>query len=101
MAVAARLEHLMRAYRRPRYPRANEGAFRTGANARVGVKAKAQPAGAQVRPHPRRLASVRGSPNWGNTLLSAKKVISAMLLPASVSTISPYARAMSVCGHGK
>lgn len=65
----------------------NEGALSTGANARVGVESES--ATCAGRPHPRCLATVRGSPNWGNMLLSAKKVISAMLLPASVSTISP------------
>jgi hypothetical protein len=47
------------------------------------------------------VGSVRGSPKCGNTLLSAKKVISATLLPASVSTRSPYGRPISVCGQGK
>jgi hypothetical protein len=34
----------------------------------------------------------RGSPKWGSTPRSAKNVISAILLPARVSTSSPYAR---------
>ena len=37
----------------------------------------------------RRLGTERGSPKWGSTPLSAKNVISAILLPARVSTSSP------------
>ena len=51
--------------------------------------------------HVRWLGRVRGSPKCGNTLLSANHVISAMALAASVSTSSPYGRAMSVWGAGK
>jgi hypothetical protein len=45
--------------------------------------------------------SVRGSPNWGKTLLSANQVIADIRSPSSVRTNSPRGRAMSVLGMGR
>jgi hypothetical protein len=45
--------------------------------------------------------SVRGSPNWGKTRLSANQVIADIRSPSSVRTNSPRGRAMSVLGMGR
>ena len=45
--------------------------------------------------------SVRGSPNWGKTLVSANQVIADIRSPSSVRTNNPRGRAMSVLGMGR
>ena len=45
--------------------------------------------------------SVRGSRKWGNTRLSPNQVMAEMRSPSSVSTISPYGRAIAPCASGR
>lgn len=44
---------------------------------------------------------VRGSPKWGNTRLSPNQVIAEIRSPSSVSTISPYGRAIALSASGR
>src|SRR5262249_1414786 len=44
--------------------------------------------------------SVRGRPKWGKMLRSPNQVMAEMRSPSSVSTISPWARAIAACASG-
>ena len=66
--------------------------------ARPGPRSGRRCATSAERPRRSYPRSVRGSPKWGRTPLSRKRVIVETWLPSSVSTMSPWARAIGACG---